>query len=69
MEAATQQSNSLAIVNNMKMTMDDKKTIQERVMDLECTVDEGNKLLEQAKAAVPIIIIKNEMEGKNGAPT
>lgn len=67
MKAAMQQSDSLHIVNNMKMTMADKKILQERVIDLECTVDEGSKLLEQATAAIPIVIIKIEKERRNRA--
>ena len=66
MKAAMQQSNSLNFLDNMKMTMAKNKTLQERVMDLECTVDEGRILLEQAMAVVPIVIIKKERERRNG---
>ena len=41
----------------------------ERVVDLEYSVEEGLKLLSEAKTSVPVTNIKKEREGKYGAPT
>lgn len=43
-KAATQQSNSCHIVNDMKKTMAENIVLQERVIDLEDTVDKNSTL-------------------------
>ena len=67
-EATTQQSNSLDIVNNLNITMANNKILEERVIDLGYSVEEGEKLLSQAEALVPIRVIEKKRVGKYGAP-
>ena len=44
-KAATQQSNSCYIVKDMEKTLAENIVLQDRLMDLEATVDENNKKL------------------------
>ena len=67
-KAATQQSQSKYIVKDMENTLAENIVLQERLIDLEATVDENNKKLQQMEAAVPITIIKKVREGNCGRP-
>ena len=52
----------------MKKTLAENIVLQERVMDLEATVDKNSKKLQQMQAAVPITIITKVREGNRGRP-
>ena len=67
-KATTQQSNSLDIVKNMNITLANNKELEERVIDLGYSVEEGVKLLSEAEALVPIRVIEKIRVGKYGAP-
>ena len=51
-KATTQQSNSLDIVKNMNITLANNKELEERVIDLGYSVEEGAKLLSEAEVGL-----------------
>ena len=67
-QAAKQQSTNLDIMKSMKKTTMDNNILGNRIVDLECGVEEGRVMLAEATAAVPIMVIKKQRQGLHGAP-
>ena len=66
--AESQQSNTINMRKRMELEMTRNELLHDRIIDLEDTVDNGRKMLQQSKAAIPIIVIKKERIGEHGRP-
>ena len=67
-ECQSQQLKATNTMNSMMATMHDNEVLHNRVIDLEADVEEGYKMLDLLKAAIPIPIIEKERKGKKWTP-
>ena len=64
----SQQSNTINMREKLELEMNRNELLRDRIIDLEDTVDDGRKMLQQSMAAIPITIITKEREGRRGRP-
>ena len=64
----SQQSDTINMREKLEIEMNRNELLRDRIVDLEDTVDDGRKMLQQSMAAIPITIITKEREGQRGRP-